>query len=261
MLGRKDGDLLQFRQNLARQEIETADALHLVAEETDAVAPVLVGGMDFQHVAAHAETPACQRGVVPLVIDADQMAQHRLAPHARAFRQRAYGVAVVFRVAQPVDAGHGSHDHHVRPRKQGAGGGQAQAFDLVIDLGVFFDERIRLGNVRFGLVIVVVTDEVLHGVVRQEFLQFAVELGGQRLVVRQHERRRLPLGDDVGHGESLAGARNAQQYLMREALFQALRQRLNRVRLIARRPKGADHLEARVLCRRNHKQQPCSVMP
>ena len=38
---------------------------------------------------------------------------------------------------------------------------------------------------------------------REEFLELAVELRGQRLVVREHERGALDLGDHVGDTESV----------------------------------------------------------
>jgi hypothetical protein len=47
--------------------------------------------------------------------------------------------------------------------------------------------------------------------VREELAHLAVELGGQGLVGRQQQRRALHLGDDVGDGEGLAGAGDAEQ--------------------------------------------------
>ena len=44
----------------------------------------------------------------------------------------------------------------------------------------------RRGHVGLGLVVVVVGDEVLDRVVREELAELAVQLRGERLVVRQH---------------------------------------------------------------------------
>ena len=41
-----------------------------------------------------------------------------------------------------------------------------------------------------------------------------VELGGEGLVVREDERGALDLLDDLGHGEGLAGAGDAEQDLV-----------------------------------------------
>jgi len=49
------------------------------------------------------------------------------------------------------------------------------------------------------LVVVVVRHEILDGVVREELAHFAVELGRERLVVREDQRRPLQRVGDVRH--------------------------------------------------------------
>jgi hypothetical protein len=49
--------------------------------------------------------------------------------------------------------------------------------------------------------------------VREESLQFAVELRRERLVVRQNERRQADVLDDVCHRHRLAGAGDAEEGL------------------------------------------------
>ena len=43
-------------------------------------------------------------------------------------------------------------------------------------------------NVGFGLIIIVVTDEVFDGIIREKPLEFGVELGGQSFIVRYDQR-------------------------------------------------------------------------
>ena len=69
-------------------------------------------------------------------------------------------------------------------------------------------------DVRLGLVVVVVGDEVLDRVLGEELLELGAELGRQRLVVGHDQRRPLDLLDHVGHREGLAGAGDAEQRLM-----------------------------------------------
>ena len=57
-----------------------------------------------------------------------------------------------------------------------------QPLDLVVDRGVLLDVGVGLRDVGLGLVVVVVGDEVLDGVVRQQLAELVGELGGQRLV-------------------------------------------------------------------------------
>ena len=89
------------------------------------------------------------------------------------------------------------------------------------------------GNVGFGLVIVVVGNEVLHGVVGKELLELRGQLGRERLVVGDNDSRALDLLDDVGHGEGFAAAGNAQQGLVGHALMHAGGKALHRRFLIA----------------------------
>ena len=68
------------------------------------------------------------------------------------------------------------------------GGAVAQPLDLVVDRGVLLDVGVGLRDVGLGLVVVVVGDEVLDGVVRQQLAELVGELGGQGLVGRHDER-------------------------------------------------------------------------
>ena len=111
----------------------------------------------------------------------------------------------------------------------------AHAIDLLIDRRVLLDERVRRGNVRLRLVIIVIRNEIAHGAVREEFAELARQLRRQRLVVRDDERRALKPFDDVRHCERLARAGHAQKHLISLALLNALHQLLNRLRLIAPR--------------------------
>ena len=69
------------------------------------------------------------------------------------------------------------------------GGRVAQPLDVLVDRGVLLDVGVGLRDVRLGLVVVVVGDEVLDGVVRQHLAQLVGQLRGQRLVRRHHQRR------------------------------------------------------------------------
>jgi len=77
----------------------------------------------------------------------------------------------------------GDHDR-VPARKDIARRGQAQLVQIVVPRRVLLDVDVPLGDVRLGLVVVVVADEVVDGVVGQELLEFLEELGREGLIVR-----------------------------------------------------------------------------
>ena len=68
-------------------------------------------------------------------------------------------------------------------------------------------------NQHWGTDVFILGHEVFHRVLREEFLELAVELPGQGLIVRYDQSRLVQCLDDVGHGEGLAGAGDAQQGL------------------------------------------------
>ena len=121
-----------------------------------------------------------------------------------------------------------------RRSKQRAGRGVAQLVDLLVDVRVLLDIGSCLGDIGFGLVVVVVGDEVFDGVVGEELLELLVELGGQRLVMGQHQGRALGALDDLRHDEGLARAVAPSRVCVRSRLY-TLHQFLDRFRLVAHR--------------------------
>ena len=105
------------------------------------------------------------------------------------FVQRDHLLAVLHRIAEAVDCRHRGDDDDVLALHQARRRAQPQPVDVLVDRRVLLDVRVGRRDVRFRLVVVVVRDEVLDGVVREEALELSVELRRERLVVRQHERR------------------------------------------------------------------------
>ena len=70
----------------------------------------------------------------------------------------------------------------VAPGQQRVGRRVPQPLDLLVDRGVLLDVGVGLRDVRLGLVVVVVGDEVLDGVVRQQLAELVGELRRERLV-------------------------------------------------------------------------------
>ena len=66
------------------------------------------------------------------------------------------------------------------------------------------------GYVRLWLVVIKVAYKIVHGAVWEEVPELGIQLGRQRLVVAQHQRRPLQILNNVSHGKCLARARYAQ---------------------------------------------------
>lgn len=76
---------------------------------------------------------------------------------------------------------------------------------LYIDRG-----RQNLSIYCIQIAVVIVGHKVFYRVFREKFLELAVELAGQGLVVRYYQSGFVQGGYDVGHGEGLAGTSDAQ---------------------------------------------------
>ena len=137
-------------------------------------------------------------------------------------------------VAYAVETGDGGDDYDVAASgKQGAGGAETQFLYLVVDAQVLLNVGVARRDVGFGLVVVVVADEVLHGVGREEGLEFAVELGREGLVVAEYQGRTLQALYDVGHREGLARTCHAEQRDVAHALAQGRTELVDRFGLVA----------------------------
>ncbi len=145
---------------------------------------------------------------------------------------------------EAVDAGHRRDHDHVAARQQTRRRGVPQPLDVVVDRAVLLDVGVGLRDVRLGLVVVVVRDEVLNSVVRQHLSQLVGELRGQRLVRRHHQGGPLQPLDQPGRGRRLAGAGGAQQHDVALPRPDSPLQLLDGRRLITRGRVLADDLEA-----------------
>ena len=78
---------------------------------------------------------------------------------------------------------------------------------------------------------------------REQLAELLVELGGQGLVVRDHQRREPQAGEHVGHRKSLAGTGDAEKALVLGRALEALDQALDRLGLIALGRHGGHQLK------------------
>ena len=200
---------------LAGERIELGDALDLVAEEAEAPGAVLVmGGEDVDGVALHAEHAAGKVAAGALVLQRHEVGDELALGDGLALRHGEGHRRIGLDRADAVDAGDRGDDDDVVALEQGAGGGVPHAVDLLVDRALLLDIGVGARHVGLGLVVIVVRDEVFHGVVGEEALELAVELRRQRLVGRQDQRRAVGLADDLRHGEGLAAAGDAEQHLV-----------------------------------------------
>ena len=150
-----------------------------------------------------------------------------------AFFNADHQIEVFARATQTVNTAYGCNDNHITAGEEIGRCAQAELVDFVVDARIFFDERVRVRNVGFGLEIVVIADKVFDRVVREERLEFLIELGSERLVVRKDERWLADVLDDVCHRERFAGTRYAEERLESFAVLESFGQFFNGFWLVA----------------------------
>ncbi len=222
---REDDRALHLLQRLTGQRVDPGEPVDRVAEHLDPQHRLVVGGVDLDRVAADPELAAAERGVVAVVLHVDQPPQDVAHVVVDVDAQVEQLALVLVGVAHAVDAADRRDHDGVATGQERGGGRVTQPVDLVVDRAVLLDEGVARRDVRLGLVVVVVADEVLDTVVGEELLHLRCELGGEALVRGEDQRRALDLLDRPGHRRRLAGAGDAEQCLEPLAAFDALGER------------------------------------
>ena len=206
----------------------------------------MLGRKHVDHITAHPKHAARKILVVARVLHTDQPRNYIALAHFVADAGNKSHLRVVLRRADAVDRTDRADDDGVAPLQHALGGRQAHLLDVFVDGRVFFNEQVTLRHVSFGLVVVVIADEVFDRVLREEFAKFAIQLRGQRFVGRKNDGRAPQLRDHVRHRESFARAGHAKQGLEDFAVVHALNQLGNRLRLVPRWRVGLKQLERRI---------------
>src|SRR5580704_6900382 len=222
----------RFAADFAGQRIDGAQAIDLLSPHLDAKGIVFIRGTNLDHVTAHPKRAAAQV-FAALILNLHEAAQERFARNSLARFQHHQHAVIGFRRAQAVDAGNRGNDDDVAALEKRARGAHAQLIQFFVNGRFFFDIGVGSRYVGFRLVIIVVADEIFDRVLGEEIAELMEELGGQRLIVREHQCRPAHLLDDLGHGEGFAGAGHAEQNLMFFAAFYALNEFPNGFGLVA----------------------------
>ena len=223
----------QIAERLAGERIDHRQPVDGVAEHLDAQHRLLVRRVHLDGVATHAELAAAECHVVAVELQVDQPAQDAAHVVVDADAEVEQLALVLLGVAHAVDAADRGDDDGVATGQQTGRGRVPQPVDLVVDRRVLLDVRVAGRDVRLGLVVVVVADEVLDAVLGEELAHLLRQLRGERLVGSQDQRRSLRLLDRPGDGRALARAGDAEQRLEAIAALDTLRQLGDGLRLIA----------------------------
>jgi hypothetical protein len=189
------------------------DPVDHVVEKLDADGFLQVRRPELDRIAAHPEGAAREIDVVARVLDPDEPPQDLVAAGALPPGDGETELSEFLGRSEAVDARNARDDDHVAPREKRTGRVKPKPVDILVYGRVLLDIGVGRRNERLGLVVIVVADEVLDRVLRKEAFHLAVELRGERFVVRDDERRHAQPRDRVRDREGLPRARDAEKRL------------------------------------------------
>ena len=243
-VNREAGNLLA---NAAGQRVKQLQALDFVIKQLHADGHFAVLSREnVDGVAPHPESAAAEIHVIALVLHAHQLGNNVSLTQLVADAQRHHHLVIALRFADTVDRRHCGHDDHIPPLQQALGAREAHLLDVLVDRAVLFNKEVTLRHVGFGLVVVVVTDEIFHRILGEELAKLAVKLCCQRFVGRKHNGRTPQTRNHVGHGEGLARAGHAEQGLEHFTVFHTTHQLADSLRLVTGRRIRLVQLERRI---------------
>ena len=189
------------------QWIEQLQGFDFIIKEFNADGHLAVlSRKNINRVASDAKGSARKVHVVALVLHSHQLNNHVALPELVAGSQSHHHLVVRLGLANTVDSGDGCDDYHITPLQNAFGARQPHLFNVFVNRRVFFNKQIALWNIRLGLVVVVITDEILHRVFGKELAKLTVQLGCQRFVGRKHNGGPAHASNHVGHGERFTRA-------------------------------------------------------
>ena len=168
---------------------------------------------DFNRIAAHTERSSCPIHIIALVLPVHQLAQKVVAVNMLADADRKEHVAVLVWIGGCINAGDRGDDDRVAPFQHGVDRGHPKHVQLIVGHRVLFNISIGLRHVGFRLIVIKIGYEIFHAVMRKQFLEFGIQLTGQRLVVGKNQRRTIHPFDHIADRKRLAGTCGPQQYL------------------------------------------------
>ena len=232
--GRVHRKARQALQGVARQRVEERQRFYLVVEQRNAHRVLRVLGREHvDDIAAHPERAAPEVHLVAVVLHRrealDDVTLGVLLAHPQV---EDHGV-VFGRVTNTVDRRDRRHDHDVAAFHQRLGCRKSHLLDVLVDRGVLLDEQVPRRHIGFRLVVVVVGNEVLDGVFREELAHLGIQLRRERLVRREHHGRTAELRNHVGHRVGLARPGDAEERLESQPVVHPFDQLFDRLRLVA----------------------------
>ena len=185
--------------------VNAFDRLNLITPKRNPNGVVSIGEKDVHRITIHPKIPPIEFSPCSTVQTRYQLVEEFVSGY---FLSHFYGNHTFMKfhgVPDSVYARDGGHNDHVSSSAQERRGGtQTQFLNFLIDPKVLFNVGVGHWDEGLGLVIIVIRNEVLHEVVREEFFELTIKLSGEGFVVTQNEGGSLRFLNHIGHGKGLS---------------------------------------------------------
>ena len=171
MLRGVDIYLVAMSQHLASQRTDLHNTLNLVPPELDSEGRLLIGRLNLQSVPSNTKSASGEIMIVSFVLHLYQTADKPVSLTVFALLNSKGKAAIFLRFAQAIDAGNRGNNDHISTCEESPGSGVPQFLNFLIYVGLFLNIEVGAGDVSLRLIIVVVTYEILHGIVGKELLE------------------------------------------------------------------------------------------
>ena len=222
-------------QRLPSDRVTDLNALDTIKIKHDANRVVSAWHPDIHHFPAHPAFASPEVAGRTPILEFNQFAQEV----AGLDRLTYMAAKMVFEKGlgwiESVDARYRGHDHTIWTRHERCNSGKALLFNTLVDAEFFVNVQVSLGEVGLGLIIVVMRDEIFHGVVWKIPHHLLMQLPSKGLVMTHDEGGYVQVLNDVRHGESLATSRYAEQHAALLPIIQLRNQFFNCFWLVATR--------------------------
>ena len=176
--------MVHDRRRLRGECIDPRDAIDLITEKLDAVRLLALRRREHIHdIAHHAEGTTLEVDVIPVILDIDQLTDEVIPVLPGTVPDGDRHVRIFLRLTETVDAGNRGYDDDIITLVQGRHRRATQLIDLVIDIRILLDVGIGRWQIRLRLIIIIVGNEVLDRVLREELLHLGIQLCRQGLVM------------------------------------------------------------------------------
>ena len=197
------------------QRVKLNNGLQLFAKKAQTPSPVVqMRRPNLQTVSTHPKSAALEGLVVAAILLGYEIGNDLALVIAIATVQILGHRPIGFNRSYAIDTGDRRHDNDVITLQQSAGRRVTHPVNLLVDLAFLLNIGVRAGHIGLWLVIVVIADEIFHGIIGEKPFEFAIKLGREGFVWRKNNRRALGVLYDPRHGEGLARARGPEQNLI-----------------------------------------------